>query len=94
MNKLRVLRERSDMSLRELGKELDMNASVLGNYERGDRNPKTEVWEKIARYFNVSVPYIMGLDTTNENMVSISKVEYEYLKNIEKQLEQIKQLLK
>lgn len=67
MNNLRKLREAKKLSLRELGKELDMNASVLGNYERGDRNPKTEVWEKIARYFDVSVPYIMGLSDDFEN---------------------------
>lgn len=67
MNNLRKLREEKKLSLRELGKELNMNASVLGNYERGDRNPKKEVWEKLAIYFDVSVPYIMGLsDTRNE----------------------------
>lgn len=67
MNKLRELREEKGYSLRELGEKIGMSASVIGNYERGDREPKLEVWEKLADYFEVSVPYIMGVsDIKNE----------------------------
>lgn len=71
MNRLRELREKKGYSLKKLGEETAMNASVLGNYERGDRNPKQEVWKKLADYFGVSVPYIMGL--SNEMNEASSK---------------------
>lgn len=61
MNRLRELREQEGLSLRELGLKVNMNASVLGNYERGDRQPKTEVWDELANFFDVPTPYIMGL---------------------------------
>lgn len=61
MNRLRELREQQGLSLRELGLKVNMNASVLGNYERGDRQPKTEVWDELANFFDVPTPYIMGL---------------------------------
>ena len=75
MNKLRELREEKGYSLRELGQLLNMNASVLGNYERGDRQPKIEVWEKIAEFFGVTPAYIMGLSTVKEpvNFFSVDR---------------------
>lgn len=94
MNRLRELREKKGYSLKKLGEETVMNASVLGNYERGDRNPKQEVWKKLADYFGVSVPYIMGFDITKgKNEVTISKSEYEYLKEIERKYNEIKALV-
>lgn len=80
MNRLRELRESQNLSLRSLGKLVNMSASVLGNYEREDRHPKKETWEILANHFGVSVPYIMGLtddpsarlnDNSVENEVSI-----------------------
>lgn len=75
MNKLRELREEKGYSLRELGNLLDMNASVLGNYERGDRQPKIEVWEKLAEFFEVTPAYIMGWSTIKEpeNFFSVDR---------------------
>ena len=61
MNRLRELREQEGMTLKEFSTKVDMSPSVLGNYERGDRKPKINVWEKLANYFNVSTAYIMGI---------------------------------
>ena len=67
MNRLRQLREEKGYSLRELGLKVGMSASVLGNYEREDRQPKLDVWEKLADFFDVSTSYIMGIsDERNE----------------------------
>lgn len=66
MNRLRELREEKGYSLRELGEKLGMNASVLGNYERGDRQPKIEVWEKIAKFFEVTPAFLMGLSSVKD----------------------------
>lgn len=68
MNRLRELREERGYSLRELGEKIGMNASVLGNYERGDRQPKIEIWEKIANFFDVPVAYLMGISNSRTNV--------------------------
>ncbi|WP_062805019.1 helix-turn-helix domain-containing protein [Enterococcus pernyi] len=73
MNRLRQLREEKGYSLRQLGLEVDMNASVLGNYERGDRQPRIDVWEKLANFFNVSTPYIMGISNERNEMDDLLK---------------------
>lgn len=77
MNRLRELREERGYSLRELGEKLGMNASVLGNYERGDRQPKIEVWEKIANFFDVTPAFIMGLSSIKEksNFFAVNRAE-------------------
>ena len=93
MNRLRELRIAQGLSLRKLGEKVNMNASVLGNYEREDRQPKTEVWQILADYFKVSVPYIMGLsDSKNEDDVIASKRVSDYLMN-SKELEDISKIL-
>lgn len=79
MNRLRELREEKGFSLKKLGEEVDMSASVLGNYERGDRNPKVDIWEKLATYFDVSTSYIMG----------ISKERVEPTEQLSKTLEKV-----
>lgn len=75
MNRLRQLREEKGYSLRELGLKVDMNASVLGNYEREDRQPRIDVWEKLADFFNVTPGYIMGISPIREqsNLFEIDK---------------------
>ena len=94
MNRLRELRIAQGLSLRKLGEKVNMNASVLGNYEREDRQPKTEVWQILADYFKVSAPYIMGVETTiKENEVIISKLEYERLLSVEQKYNEVKALV-
>lgn len=75
MNRLRELREEKKYSLRKLGEDVNINASVLGNYERGDRQPKIEVWEKLADYFGVTTAYIMGISPIKEptNLFSLDR---------------------
>lgn len=66
-NRLRELREEKKLSLRELSDLVGMSAAVLGNYERGDRQPKIDAWQKLADFFDVSPSYIMGIsDERNE----------------------------
>ncbi|UDM74076.1 helix-turn-helix domain-containing protein [Vagococcus fluvialis] len=69
MNNLKKERELKKVTLKEVAKEVGIAESQLSFYERGKRQPKDkETWQKLADYYKVSVPYIMGLsDTKNEN---------------------------
>lgn len=63
-NRLKELRKRNHLTLEELGHNVSMLNSTLSQYENGKRNPNNEVWQQLADYFEVSVPYLKGeIDT-------------------------------
>ena len=37
-------------------------SNTLSQYETGKREPRLETWEKLANFWEVSVPYLQGLD--------------------------------
>ncbi len=54
--KLRILRERNEMTLREVAEALGYSShGYIGNLESGRRKPTLEMAFKIAKLFNVSV---------------------------------------
>ncbi len=57
--RIRNLREKRNLSLRELGSALDMDYSYLGRIERGFV-PSTKALTKIAEYFDVNLSYLLG----------------------------------
>ena len=61
MNRIKELREKNSLTLRGLGKEINMSSSRISQYETGKREPKLETWNKLAEYFNVPTSYLMGL---------------------------------
>ena len=62
MNRIKELRQKNNLTLRGLGKEVNMSSSRISQYETGKREPKLETWNKLAVFFNVSVPYLQGID--------------------------------
>ena len=61
MNRIKELREKNSLTLRGLGKEINMSSSRISQYETKKREPKLETWNKLAEYFNVPTSYLMGL---------------------------------
>ena len=61
MNRIKELREKNNLTLRGLGKEINMSSSRISQYETKKREPKLETWNKLAEYFNVPTSYLMGL---------------------------------
>lgn len=59
--RIRNLREDSDLKQRELAEILGCSQRVYSNYERGDLDIPTEVLIKLAQHYGVSVDYILGL---------------------------------
>lgn len=66
-NKLRELRKEKKLTLPQLSKELNeytnlkISPDALSKYERGEREPRLEIWRKIAEYFHVPVAYLIGI---------------------------------
>lgn len=57
---LKYLRERENLSQRELATKLNMSPSAIGMYERGKRHPRPEEEEIIADFFNVDLNTLRG----------------------------------
>ena len=67
MNRLKELRQRKNLTFKELSKKLQadgirISSDSLAKYERGEREPKIDKWQALADFFNVSVPYLQGID--------------------------------
>lgn len=62
---IKKLREDKGLTQEELGQILGVQGGTIGNYEQGQRLPKDDkMWIKIAKYFNVSVDYLMDVSDT------------------------------
>lgn len=68
MNRIREERKRKNLTLQETVDKLKEKESILitsdalSKYERGDREPKLETWQKLADFYGVSVPYLQGYE--------------------------------
>jgi len=57
--KLRVLRERNDMTMRKLADELDLSHAYIYKLETGQRKPNAELLIKLSRLFGVPVDVLV-----------------------------------
>lgn len=62
--RLRDLREDRDLSQQNVADFLGMKQSQYSRYERGIRDIPTDVLIRLARFYNTTTDYILGL--TNE----------------------------
>lgn len=66
-NRIKEIRQKNSLTLKELGSKIGIPNNSLSQYENGRRQPKLEVWQKLADFFNVSVPYLQGFETQVPN---------------------------
>lgn len=59
MERIKELRKQHGLSQTELGKILNIAQNTLSAYECGRRDPDTETLSAIAKYFNVTVDYLL-----------------------------------
>ena len=62
MNRLKELRQKNKLNQIELANKVHASNQAISAYENGTREPKLETWQKLANFFNVSVPYLQGTD--------------------------------
>ncbi len=51
---LRALREKANLSLREVASNINMDTSLLGKIERNERQPTKDKVKQIAKFFKVN----------------------------------------
>jgi transcriptional regulator with XRE-family HTH domain len=59
--RIKKLRKEYNLSQQELGEKLGITQGSLANYEKGIRFPNPDALISIARFFNVSIDYLMGV---------------------------------
>ena len=69
MNRIKELRQKNNLTLKELGQKIGMANNTLSQYETGKREPKIETWNKLAEYFNVPTSYLMGLSDDDKTVI-------------------------
>lgn len=59
--RIRDLREDSDLTQKEMANILHCSQRVYSNYERGDRDIPTAILISLAKFHNTTTDYILGL---------------------------------
>ena len=60
--KLKELREDNNLSQEKLAKLLHCNQSTIAKWETGDREPSLDFLCQIAKHFDVTTDYLLGLE--------------------------------
>lgn len=79
--RLRHLRKNQQLNQRELAQALEISTSAIGMYEQGRREPDHETLMKLARFFDVSVDYLMDNESRHHDQTS-DELADELFKNL------------
>ena len=60
-NRFKEIRQEKNLSQTDIAKALGVTRQAISLYEKGDREPKLETWQKLADFFNVPVDYLLGI---------------------------------
>lgn len=71
IKRLRELIESRDMTQKELAKAIDITEVTISRYLSGDRKPRIDIIDKIAKYFNVSTDYLLGAISEGKNTYTV-----------------------
>lgn len=72
-NRILELRQKNKISQSKVAKALNITRQAVSLYERGEHEPKLETWQKLADFFDVSVPYLQGIESDYLNITSNTK---------------------
>lgn len=65
--RLKKLRKERKLTQKELAEALHLSYHAISGYERNKSEPSDEIKSDIARYFNVSADYLLGLSDFKSN---------------------------
>lgn len=59
--RIKFLREKEGLNQKEFAKKMNISRSTASMYESGKNTPPDDIKIAMAKYFNVSLDYLMGL---------------------------------
>lgn len=72
-DRIRALREKTGMSARKFAEEMGMKYTTYYGYETGSREPGSDSIVALAKYYNVTTDYILGIE--NEKSPASSETD-------------------
>jgi len=71
---LKKLREQSGVSQKKLAEEIHVSQQTVGSWEVNRTTPNPDLMNRVADYFNVSLDYLLGRETTNSSKEKIRRI--------------------
>lgn len=62
MNRIKEVRKKKGLSLQQVADAVGLGNNTISRYETSKREPKLETWQALANFFDVTVPYLQGID--------------------------------
>ena len=59
--RLSLLRKERDLTQKEVGQELGISLNSYQRYETSEREPTAPILVRMAKFYNVSLDYLVGL---------------------------------
>ncbi|GEM_PF-1317557 len=81
--KIKYLREKSNLSQRQLSMLLNVEPATVSRYELNIRVPNIKIVKQLAMIFNVTTDYLIGIESTVEEFSSIKDFIKKYKENNE-----------
>ncbi len=66
-DRLRELREESDLNQEEFAKRISISRAAYANYEVGRTEPSISILKEISNFYNVSIDYLCGNTNIRNN---------------------------
>ena len=91
-NRIKTLREKNNLTLKEVAKGAGIDFTTLSKYENGVvKTGKVQTWKKLADYFGVSVAELIGVDDYMKGFVdSMNSFDASFEHELEQQLDVVK----
>lgn len=67
--RIKEQRELKKLSQKELADKINVSASIVSNYENGERTPSLEILMALARTFQCSTDYLIGFEKIEKDKV-------------------------
>lgn len=75
MNNLKALRLGLGMNMKQVAAALNIPYTTYVSYEKGDREPNSEMLIKMADFFRTTVDYIIGKSNTSEDIIPLPGIK-------------------
>ena len=90
--RFRLLKDKSEMTLKELSNALDISVPNLSYYMKG-REPSYDILISIADYFDVTIDWLVGRETDMSKIEDINNELFKENSLLKKKLEAINNIL-
>ncbi len=73
-----------NLSQKQVALSVGVSASVISNYESGERTPSVEILLSLAQLYHCSTDYLLGIDKSNKDkLLDASMLNHKQFKYLE-----------